>query len=404
MQDLGDARAAVAGLYGRGMRFGTQTTRALLDRLGCPDEKLKIIHIAGSNGKGSVAEYMTRILVCAGKRTGTFVSPAVYDESEMCRVDAAALSEEKSDGYLRRALQAAEGLCATAFEVQTAAALCAFAGEGCAYAVIECGLGGTYDATNAVLKKEIALIASVSLEHTDVLGGTLEQICAHKAGIINGCPALVSAYQTDGARACFKKMGLTFAGGTVEDVRDTPEGQIFLYGGKPFETHMTGCAQPYNAALAIEAARLLGIGEDAVYAGVKEAKLPGRQEMIQRGGRVYVLDGAHNPASFVPLAALLRGRFVGKRAELIYGCLSDKDADGSLRALEGLAARVFAVSPPSPRAMAREKILAAARRHFVCVLPSDGVGQALAAAEGDVVVVCGSFTLLKEAKNWIERG
>ena len=151
--------STVFSLSGRGMDFGTERTRKILNALDCPDKKLKIIHIAGTNGKGSVAEYITRILIAAGKKVGTFTSPAVFDYLEQFRINGEPIDKELYARAFGQAAKCANG--ATQFEVETAGALYAFALAGCEYAVVECGLGGTYDATNAIFRKEVAVIASI---------------------------------------------------------------------------------------------------------------------------------------------------------------------------------------------------------------------------------------------------
>ncbi|MDE6586692.1 MAG: hypothetical protein K2K80_08445 [Clostridia bacterium] len=373
--------SALDKLTSRGMDFGLERERKLLDALSSPDKKLKIIHIAGSNGKGSVAEYITRILTAAGKRTGTFTSPAVYDYFETVRIDGKPID----DGLFERAFGQALDVCGncTRFEVETAAALYAFELAGCEYAVVECGLGGLYDATNAVANKEIAIITSISLEHTAILGGSIKDICRHKAGIIKNCPAVVSGCVKGEAREYFEDLGATFADGDTE------------YG-----FNLNGACQRYNAATAVAAARLLGIEEKFIREGIEKATLLGRLERIDANGTTYILDGAHNEEAFTPLAEYLKNF---KDIKIIYGCLSDKDADGCLKKLEGLALSVTAVKPESPRAMPLEKIEAACKRHFKEVDTAQTVSGALDKIKARTVVVCGTFTLLKEAKSWIEK-
>ena len=225
-------------LKGGAMEFGTENARGLLNRLGSPDGGLKIIHIAGTNGKGSVAEYVSRILVAAGKKTGTFTSPQVLGFYDQFKINCEQVKKRLFGKYLTKAYKKAEGC--TSFEVVTAAALYCFFKEGCEYAVVECGMGGLYDATNAVLKKEIALISSVGLEHTAYLGNTIREICRHKAGIIRDCPAVVSALQPPEAAEYFKETGAAFADKPIEAL--TPVGGLrrFKYGGREFKIQMAG--------------------------------------------------------------------------------------------------------------------------------------------------------------------
>ena len=368
----------------KGMDFGPERTRSILDKLGSPDKKLKIIHIAGSNGKGTVAEFTSRILKEAGERAGTYTSPEVYGYFSRFEIDCEDISEDLFVKAFGDALSVAGN--ATRFEVETAAALYAFNLAGCRYAVLECGLGGREDATNAVCDNTVALISSVSLEHTDVLGGDIESICRHKAGIIKNGPAFFGCCIEEPARGILKSYGAEVARTElIKDYRISPDGEV----------------RRGNAALAAAAARALGIGEKAIEAGLEKAPSEGRCEEIFAGGKRYILDGAHNPEAFKPLAELLSSTAEVK--EIIYGCLSDKDVDGCLEKLRGLADRITAVKPESPRAMDIKKITAACRRCFDNVCEADGVAGALGRAEAETVVVCGSFTLLKEAKNWIEK-
>ena len=382
------------------MKFGTETTRRLLDNLGSPDEKLKIIHISGTNGKGSTAEYITQILIAAGKRTGTFTSPMVESYFDQFRVDGNPVEEQKLAEYFKAAYAAAEGK-ATEFEVETAGALYTFYKEGCEYAVVECGLGGKLDATNAVRQKEIAVITSIGLEHTSVLGNSIKEICSHKAGIIKNCPAVANALQPEEARNYFKKIGVTFAEKGFEIKRISLEGSKFLYDGREYQTHMYGREQVYDAATAIEVAHALKIDENAIHVGILRSNPAGRLQVLTAGGNIYIVDGGHNPAGMKPLAELLK-TFPDGKTEIIFGCLSDKDINGNLKMLKGLAKRITAIQPASPRAMEINKISSACKKYFADVKEEAGVSAALENAKG-VVVVCGSFTLVKEALNWIEK-
>ncbi len=372
--------------------FSTAPTRRILDGLKRPDTKLKIIHIAGTNGKGSTAEFFTQILISANKKVGTFTSPEVYSFYDQFRIDGVPLDEETFSKYRQRVLPFAEG--ASEFEIQTATAILCFAEEGCEYAVIECGMGGLNDATNAVENKALAVITSVSLEHTAFLGKTVKEICVQKSGIIKNCPVIVNAHQSAEAREFFR--GCKFA----DDVDEVFDGG-FIYGGKKFELNAEGCCQHLNAACAIEGAIILGIDDGAVYKGVADCRPRGRLEKFYLNGREYILDGAHNPAAFEPLKEYLCSR--GCKRTVIFGCLNDKDIDGNLKNL--IADEIIAVPCDSPRSRALEDIYSHCVKQFgkKRVKRADGVADALSMADGGIIAVCGSFTLLKEAKNWIEK-
>ena len=390
----------IANLNKKGMKFGVETTRRILDKLGSPDEKLKIIHIAGTNGKGSTAEYITQILIAAGKRTGTFTSPMVESYFDQFRVNGSNIREELLAEYFKDAYAAADGK-ATEFEVETAGALYAFYKEGCEYAVIECGLGGKLDATNAIKNKELAVISSIGLEHTSFLGSTIKEICSHKAGIIKDCPAVVNALQPEDARNFFKKLGVKFAENDFRIKSASLNCTTFIYDGKEYKTRMFGREQAYDAATAIEAAHALQLEEKAIQVGILQANLAGRLQVLTACGNIYIVDGGHNPAGMKPLAELLK-MFPKNNTQIIFGCLSDKDVNGNLHALKGLAKKITAIQPVSPRAMDINKISSACKKYFTEVEVGANVSSALENAKG-VVSVCGSFTLVKEALNWIEK-
>ena len=377
------------------MKFGVETTRKILDRLSSPDKKLKIIHIAGTNGKGSTAEFFTQILIAAGKKTGTFTSPAIYSYNGQFRINGKPLSEDKAVKYFSDAVKAAAGLNATSFEIETAGCIYAFYRENCEFAVLECGMGGLSDATNAVCGKSLAVITSIALEHTAYLGNSPVEICSQKAGIIKDCPAVVNAYQPAGVLNFFKGTGAVIA-----DKFDKTDGRNFTYGGKDYALGTYGCLQPYNAATAIEGAALLGIDGESIKKGVENARTEGRIEVI-RADKIYILDGAHNPAAFEPLKNFLKGE--KSERTLVYGCLKDKDTDGNLQALEGLFGEAIAVECDSFRKSGLEETVCALNRHFKDVKAAKSIEEAVNSAHYGEVVVCGSFTLLKRAKDAISK-
>lgn len=366
--------------------LSTEPTRKILDRLGSPDKKLKIIHIAGTNGKGSTAEFFTNVLISAGKRTGTFTSPLVYSYNDQFKINATCLSDKQIKKYFGQARAVSDGINASEFEIETAGVLYAFYKEGCEWAVIECGMGGLTDATNAVFRKELAVITSVSLEHTDYLGDTVTEICSQKAGIIKNCPVVVNSYQSEEARRYFEKLGTVFAD---------------LNLCKGYEINACGNLQPYNAATVIKGAEILGLDGKAVYEGIKNTRPCGRLEKFEVCGRSYILDGAHNPSAFEPLANFL-GQRKGKKI-IIFGCLSDKDIEGNLGRLKGLADGIIAVACTGPRARSLSETRSVCEKYFADVKTALSVTDALAVADAPTVAVCGSFTLLKEAKEWIEK-
>ena len=386
-----------------GSKFGTARAEELLRRLGDPDKKLKIIHVAGSNGKGSVCAYLTNILLAAGFTVGCFTSPPVYSYSDQFYVNGRPAADGVLQSYLSYVRSAAEGMedAPSQFETEVCAALAMFAGEGCLWCVLECGLGGLYDATNAVSRKELAVITSVALEHTDVLGSTIKDICRHKGGIIKNCPAVIPDNMCAEARDYFAAMGAKVAGAGLKVTRRTAYGQYFSCGGRQYYIHAFGDEQAYNAALAAECAAMLGIPAGAVSNGLKNTRLAGRVQIFRSGGRRYIVDGGHNPQALSPLAQTAGG--MGGTKSLVYTCLADKDVNGCAAALGGLFGEVIIFPAPSGRAMDVGKISAAFQPYNKNVRICADVKSAIEGARGHTVAVCGSFTILKEAKNWIEQ-
>lgn len=398
-----DYIAAVKGMEKSGSKFGTERAKELLTLCGNPDKKLKIIHVAGSNGKGSECAMLTSVLVAAGKKTGTFTSPEVYSYCEKFCIDGAPAPESEINFYLKRAFALAEKMAdkPTAFEIETCAALDMFACEGCEYAVLECGLGGLNDSTNAVSGKVLAVITSISLEHTAVLGKDIMSICRQKAGIINNCPAVVPCNLPTDALEYLLGLGAQPAGDTLQILRSSLRGQSFRYRGAKYCIKMCGEEQAYNAAVAIDCASILGIPQKAVRKGLKNARIYGRVEGIKKRGRLYILDGSHNPGAFGPLKQVLNG-LRGEKT-LVFGCLSDKDVESAANCLGGMFEEIILVPAPSYRAMDEEKMYSAFGGKYSNVREEGTIFQALGSAKNRTVVVCGSFTLLKEAKNWIEQ-
>ncbi|MCD8205324.1 MAG: hypothetical protein LUD29_01745 [Clostridia bacterium] len=388
-----------------GSRFGTEATRALLDALGSPDDALKIIHVAGTNGKGSVCTYLSAAFAAAGISCGTYLSPAVFKRTEQYLLDGIPCDENKLRSVLREVSDVADELSPTpsAFERETAAAFLLFYRENMEYAVVECGLGGLMDSTNAVNKKEFALISSTGLEHCDVLGDTIEEICAHKAGIIKNCPAIISYFQPGEALEFFSGFTATFSGEGLKLTSSSAESQNFSYDGEDYTIRMAGIAQCYNASVAIDCLRAIGVPMYAIKEGLSVAKISGRCDIREKNGKIYILDGAHNPEAFSPLKELLEREFYDKSITVIFGCLSDKDIEGNVMAIRGVARDFIAVRPDSHRAADFDKISGALRKHCARVSDAECVSDALSKAEGDVVVVCGSFTLLSEADLWMKR-
>lgn len=396
-----------------GMTPGLERIRPLLRNLGNPQDAFRAIHVAGTNGKGSTASFLAAILQAAGQRVGLFTSPHLTSFSERFRVDAAEISEEQLVVLAERVLAVAPP-ATTFFEVATALACLYFAEAGVALAVLEVGLGGRYDATNAV-DGCLAIITPIALDHCQYLGDTVAAIAAEKAGIIRPGRPVVSAQQEPAAAAVIRDRcrqdgaPLTFAG---EGFSAVWEASGLTYHGLHVELSglqpgIGGSYQATNAACALAAAELLvqavgvTISPAAMAVGIAAARWPGRMELFPGPPRL-LLDGAHNPAGAVALAHELR-QLHYQRLWLVCGVMGDKDAAGILAALLPLATEAVAVTPAIDRALPATHLAAqiAAVGTDCRVGGTVAAGLALVgtlAAADDLVVVCGSLFVVGEAR------
>lgn len=373
-------------------------TRALLDQAGAPDRRMRCVLVAGTKGKGSTAALLAALLHATGIRAGLYTQPHLQSYRERIRVD----GEMVSPGAFADAVDGSRALVAafrdrhpdagepTTFEITTALAIRHFAGEGCSVAVLEVGLGGRLDATNAV-DPEVSIIATIGRGHTDVLGTRLDAIAREKAGIVRpGRPALLARQRPSAARAL--AAACREVGARCRWVDPLPAGVALPLAG----TH-----QRQNSALALAAAEALGVGRPVdLLPHLAGLRWPGRFEVIDTAPRV-VLDGAHDEPSAYALADTLRTRGV-RDVELVIGMYRDKEASRILRPLLPLAARVHASQPGSPRALPAADLARICRRLTrVPIQTHPDVRTALDAARaGDrTVLVTGSLALVGEARD-----
>ncbi|MFB9995110.1 bifunctional folylpolyglutamate synthase/dihydrofolate synthase [Deinococcus oregonensis] len=391
-----------------GVHPGLERVRALLARLGNPQQAYRVVLVGGTNGKGSTAATLAAILGAAGERVGLFTSPHLTQFAERFRVAGQDLPAGTVAGALERVRPHAEAAEASFFEIVTALGCLLFAEAGVTLAVMEVGLGGRLDATN-VLDPVLSVITNVALDHTEILGHTLEAIAAEKAGILRAgrpavtdvaaglLPILERAESDLWALGDVQARTLGWEGWAV--VVPLPHGQDLA-----FRTPLLGAHGARNAALAALAASRLGVSERAIQQGAAAVQWPGRMEVIPTaaGGRV-LLDGAHNPAGAQALAAALRDLLpeLGlERVPLIFGSAADKDLGGVAAALRPLASRVILTRAVlSPRA-ANPADLALPFEGLPIDL-TDSPAEALALlSEGaePLAVVCGSLYLIGEVR------
>jgi len=391
-----------------GMRPGLDRIHGLLDALGNPERRYRLVQVGGTNGKGSVAAMIATILKAAGLRVGLYTSPHLVSFRERIRVNGEAIAEDDvADGFDAIATLVAR-LDATVFEATTALALDHFAARAVDIAVLEVGLGGRLDATT-VGTPEATVITSLDLDHQELLGATLAEIAAEKAAIIRG-RLVVSAAQPPEAADVVRNRAATAGVALLESGRDlhvdivaqSLAGQRFHCRGPGWtvtdlETTLLGTYQPANALLAVAAARHLGAPETALRAGLRRVRWPGRFEVRGDGPRL-VLDGAHNPGGARALAASLATFFGDERATFIVGLSREKDARAILGALVPRAAQ-FIFTPSSNRRAADPRTLVSALpapAPPARVAESPAAALAMAAAEGPRALVCvaGSLFLI----------
>ncbi len=378
---------------------GLVAFKALLARLNNPQKKYKIIHVAGTNGKGTVCTLLARVLVSAGKKTGLFISPHLISPTERIQLDGKEITPEDLMSAVEKVLaQAQEPL--NLFEILTAASLVYFAEKKAQYVVLETGLGGRKDPTN-VCVPVLSILTSIGLDHTHILGDSLEKIAFEKAGIIKpGVPVLCGYLPPEAARV-------------VQETAREKNAPLEIVCTK----NPSGNAQEQNKQLVHRAANLLGISGEILPRGLEKETVPGRFEIFSCGKKTVILDGAHNPPAMENLLAFWRTTpFAQKRAAVLCAFMQDKDYPQMLAILSAhfKAGIVTAVSSPkflsSSRRVAMrdiEKFLsrAAGEQVIAPLLPPgwefiSDVSTALTRAQeqAEVILVTGSFYLVGEVR------
>ena len=416
-----EARVYLDEVSKYGSVLGLESMRELLRRLGDPQNELKFIHISGTNGKGSVLAYLSTILSGAGYRTGRYISPTLFSYRERIQVDGEYIEKESLACHVTAIAAAAEDMqkaglpSPTVFEIETALAFLYFKEMRCDIVTLEVGCGGLLDATNVITTTLMEVIASISMDHTDLLGDTLAKIAAQKAGIIKPDTMVVSAQQKSEAAQVIedtcKEQHCTLQmvdESKISNVHYGAEGQTFSY--KTWENvaiSLAGSYQIKNAALAlegVEALRKLGyaLSDQQVREGLLHTAWRGRFTTLRRDPTV-IIDGAHNPAAALELKESLERYFPGKTLYFVMGMFKDKDYAQVIDLTAPLARHIITVETPgNPRAMPARELAEAVGKVNPSVEWADsvahGVEKALAmAGKEDAVIVFGSLSFLGEA-------
>ena len=359
-----EAKEYLKAASAKGSILGLERVVELLHLMGDPQEKVKVIHVAGTNGKGSFGAMMTSVLREAGYKTGGFSSPAITDITDSYRINGTEISQEKFTELIGEIAELCEKMDEkpTEFEIMAAAAYELFYREGCDIAVIECGMGGDTDATNVVNKPVLSVITNVQSDHCKFLGNTIAEIAAHKAGIIKeGCPVFfggddAEAFEVVSAKA--REVGAPFRFmdySDVSGVRFSLDGMEFDYKDKLYKVPLLGVYQLNNALNVIFCSEILtkkgyNIDYGDIRRGLAKTEWHGRFEMLRRDPYV-IFDGAHNPDGIRFASESIERYFGRKKVAMLIGVMADKDYRLYSEMLGNHAAKVFTVKPDNPRAL-----------------------------------------------------
>lgn len=420
-----EARKYLKNIQSFGISLGLKRMKELCRRLKNPEKELSFIHVAGTNGKGSTAAYISSILAVGGYLTGRYVSPAVFRYEECIQYE-----DMRGVHYIDRELlaelvtevsAAAEEMAhdgwehPTVFEIETAVSFLAFVRWQCRIVLLEVGLGGREDATNVVEHVIASVITPISLDHTAVLGETLEKIAEEKAGIIKPEGLVITLQNDCRATAVIQKRAdeenalmIVVRNEDITYISANLEGSVFSYKGENYRTSMPGRYQVSNACLAIETCRRLpkpfALDEEQIMLGIRMAQWRGRFEVVCPEPLV-IIDGAHNPAGAEALLASVKELLSGRTLHGIMGVFKDKDYETMVKIVAPIFRDVVTVTAPGNRGL-DAGLLAEEWKKNLCpeVATAKTVNEALKKVlshyrEGEAVLIFGSLSLFKEL-NW----
>lgn len=447
-----EAREYLKNVNKLGSILGLNTIKELLKRLGNPQNELKVVHIAGTNGKGSIMTFVQNILMESGYKVGRYCSPAVFNEREIIRINNEYISEEQSADLLTRIKEKCDSMYSeglphpTSFEIETAEALMFFKEQNCDIALIECGMGGETDATNVFEKVLCSVIATISLDHTQFLGSTIEEITKVKSGIIKeNCPVVMSK-QTGEAESVIKKVckqnnskliipteqdfeNVEIDGLTTKVTYKASNNKEYI-----LNLQALGTYQIKNAKTAVEVALVLDKAltektdicdesdknnstgmenninnsgntiEKNIKKGIEKTVWPGRMEVISKEPLI-IIDGAHNPGAVLELRKTLDLYFTNKRITFIMGVLSDKDFSKEAEIIADRAERIITITPNNSRGLDGHKLAETLVKYNHNVQVADSLKQAAEESiytikenRADMILAFGSLSYLGELK------
>ena len=393
-----------------GIKPGLTRIYELLNKMDNPQDKINIIHIAGTNGKGTTAAALSNALIKSGKKVGLYTSPWTEDYREQIKINGNMITEEEFASYVEKYIDCD----ATEFELVTAIMYKYFADENVDFAVVECGMGGKGDATN-VEKKNISIITSVAIDHTAFLGSTLEEIAAEKAGILKKGTHAVLGIMDEKAADVIKKQA---------EILDVPITNVdnLLTKISTYEIPLNGVFQRANATLAVGVVEtlfnnhcgylgdnFLSKKEEIIRQGLAEAKWPGRMEVLSE--KPYVLvDGAHNPQGVEALFNSLKNMFPDEKFVFLVGVMADKDYRAMMRTMYPLADTFLCATVDTSRSLQADELCQNLLEDGMSAVVSgdllDGIQKAIALGEekGERIIIFGSLYFIGEVKAMFEGG
>lgn len=404
-----NAEQAIAYIHSvcwKGSIPGLGRTQELLEKMGNPEKKLKFVHIAGTNGKGSTAAMTASILSKAGYRTGLYTSPYIYRFHERIQVDGVEISDEDLTEITEYVKPLADSMAQspTEFELVCCIAFEYFYRKKCEIVVLEVGMGGAWDATNVIEVPEVAVITNIGLDHTEYLGDTVEKIAETKSGIFKphghavvyrSTPSVEAVYERVCAERDVSLRKADFDGLVLK--AHTLEGQVFDCGSrKNLVLPLLGDHQLHNASVVLSIADTLigegwNISEQNIYDGIRDVRWPGRFDIVCRKP-LFIIDGGHNPQCIEALVKNIQDYLAGKKVIALTGVLADKDYADMYKPVMPLVDRFVCITPPNPRKLEAEQLARYLRQAGAQAQASesilDGVKKAMELAGKDGVVLC----------------
>lgn len=404
--NVNEAIEYIHSVYWKGSVYGLSRIQTLLEKMGNPQDSLKYVHIAGTNGKGSTAAMTASILRKAGYRTGLYTSPYIYRFHERMQVNGEQISDEDIVAITEYVKPLADAMDEppTEFELVCAIAFEYFKRKQCDVVVLEVGLGGEYDATNVISAPEVAVITNIGLDHTDVLGNTLEQIAKAKAGIFKTGGSAVIYRSTPSVEAVFESVcaekNIPLKKADFDSLKLNSLdlfGQNFDCGSrKNIQLPLLGDHQLHNASVVLSIADTLiekgwNISEENIYEGIRDVSWPGRFDIVCRDP-LFIIDGGHNPQCIEALMKNIEDYLVGRKVIALTGVLADKDYADMYKPVMPLIHEFVCITPDNPRKMEAEDLAkylqAAGAKATACATTQDGVRKAIELAGKDGAILC----------------